>query len=423
MIDYKFIDEAYRGSGGFSDGSYIDKFPRESDEKYTERKKIAYYSNLFVSKVNRYVGYLFKTAPIRTSSNRLIRTIFDDIDNRGNSIDVFMSSFAKNAKALGSNLVLIDMPKDMPTNLKEQIDSRSLPYLVEIKPHRVVKYKLDKYGKFEYIAYSDTIDNSTYTNDDISEVTRYFDKSMWRVLKDDKVIEQGEHNLGICPVISFGENGVFPDSGEFNQIAYLQKRYYNLESELDEILRGQTFSMLTVNADSPSDLELKLSTDNALVYGTGMTRPSFIAPDGASTHAYKDKIENIIDNINKISYDLSTNGSKESGIALDIKFQGLNGSLSNFAMRLEDFEIRVFDVICRYLGINNDITIDYPKVFSIVDVEKEITILSDIKALGYSLPNYEKLKLMQIISNDLNSVGIEDMDAIKVEIEDSLKAQ
>jgi len=91
--------------------------------------------------------------------------------------------------------------------------------------------------------------------------------------------------------------------------------------------------------------------------------------------------------------------------------------------RLQDFEIRVFDVIHRYLSISNDITIDYPKVFSIVDVEKEITILSDIKALGYTLPNYEKLKLMQIISNDLNSVEIENMDTIKVEIEDSLKAK
>jgi len=220
-----------------------------------------------------------------------------------------MASFAKNAKALGSNLVLIDMPKEIPSNLKEQLVSRSLPYLVEIKPQRVLKYKLDKYGKFEYIAYSDTIDNSTYTDDDIYEVTRYFDKSVWQVIKDDKIIEQGEHNLGICPIISFGENGVFPDSGEFNQIAYLQKRYYNLESELDEILRGQTFSMLTVNADAPSDLELKLSTDNALVYGTGMNSPSFIAPDGTSANAYRDKIESIIDNINKVSYDLSTNGS------------------------------------------------------------------------------------------------------------------
>ncbi len=56
---------------------------------------------------------------------------------------------------------------------------------------------------------------------------------------------------------------------------------------------------------------------------------------------------------NKIVYDLSTSQAQESGIALDIKFQGLNGSLSNFAMRLEDFEIRAFEIVARYLQLQN----------------------------------------------------------------------
>jgi len=47
-------------------------------------------------------------------------------------------------------------------------------------------------------------------------------------------------------------------------------------------------------------------------------------------------------------------------------------------------------------------------VFSIVDVEKEISILGEVKALGYTLPKYEQLKLQQIVANDLNSVDIED---------------
>ena len=422
LSDYEFIREAYLGDGGFSDGSYIDKFPRESDEKYSERKNIAYYTNLFASKINRYIGYLYKTAPMRTISNNLIRAVFDDVDSRGNSVDVFMSSFAKNAKALGGNLLLIDMPSTLPNNLKEQLDTRALPYFVEIEPHSVVKYKMDKFGKFEYISFNSTIDNSTYDKEDIKQVVRYYDSTEWRVYDGKDIIDRGTHNLGVCPVISFGENGTFPDVGEFNQIAHLQKRHYNLKSELDEILRGQTFSLLTVNADSPSDIELKLSTDNAIVYGKEMTRPSFIAPESASASIYQKEIQTIEDTINKIAYDISTNQSQESGIALDIKFQGLNGSLSNFAMRLEDFEIRAFDVVARYLQIQNaDVTIQYPKTFNIVDVEKEISTLSDIKSLGYALPTYEKLKLHQIVANDLNSVGNDDLSEISSEIDDVLK--
>ena len=70
---WAFAKEAFEGSGGFADGSYIDKYPRESDEKYEERQKIAYYENMFAPKINRYIGYLFKQTPTRTTNNSLIK--------------------------------------------------------------------------------------------------------------------------------------------------------------------------------------------------------------------------------------------------------------------------------------------------------------------------------------------------------------
>ena len=41
--------------------------------------------------------------------------------------------------------------------------------------------------------------------------------------------------------------------------------------------------------------------------------------------------------------------------------------------------------------------------------------------LGYSLPKYEQLKLMQIVTNDLSYVDIEELDIIKGEISDISK--
>ena len=56
-----------------------------------------------------------------------------------------------------------------------------------------------------------------------------------------------------------------------------------------------------------------------------------------------------------------------------------------------------------------------------MDVEKEIATLTEVKALGYSLPTYEKLKLQQIVSNDLSTISNEDLSTIETEIEDGLK--
>lgn len=421
---WAFAVEAYEGSGGFDTKVYIDKHARESDTKYEERQKIAYYSNIFVQKVGRYIGYLYKTSPIRVSKDKMIQLIFNDANNAGDNMDVFMSGLSKLAKVRGTAVVLIDMPKVMPKTKGQQIEQRAVPYFVNIIPENIVAYKMDKFGKFEYVAYSDVIDNSTYDKEDKTEVIRYYDKKDWKVItKNGKAVDNGSHNLGICPIIHMGENGVFPDIGEFTQVSKIAKRHFNLESEMDDIMRGQTFSILTLQADNPSDVAITLSTDNAIKYGKGMNAPSFIAPDVSPAETYEKKIKALEVRIDDITYDISTGLSAESGVALDIKFQGLNGSLSNFAMRMEDFEIRLFDVANRYLKSKAVVQIMYPKTFDITDLEKEIATLDKIKSLGYTIKTYESVKLKQIVDNDLNNLSPEQQAVINAEIDDMFKEE
>jgi len=418
---WRFAKEAYEGSGGFSDGSYLDKYPRERDEKYKQRKNIAYYTNLFSSKVDRFIGYIFKQKPSRFTSSRLLKIILDDIDNRQNNADVFFSNFAKIAKVYGCNLVLIDMPKELPGSLSDQIENRALPYVIQIDPQKLINYKLNSYGNFEFVIFNDTLDLSTKDKQDIRPIKRYYDRNSWAIYNEkDEVIERGEHNLGVTPLLIFSENGSFPTIGEFTQIASLAKRHYNLQSELDEILRGQTFSILTLQSSSGGDISL--STDNALIYQKDTNRPEFIAPPAAPAEVYQQRIKEIEKQIDTIAYDITTNERQESGIALTLKFQGLNSSLSNFAQRLEDFELRVYEVIFKYLNEEFDITVNYAKEFSIVDIEKEIAILEQMQEL-ITAPTYFKLKAMQIVTNDLNTINLEDLAKIENEIEDSMKGE
>lgn len=428
MMDYNkkwsFAVEAYQGDGGFDSKKYLDKHTRESDDKYAERQKITDYSNIFVQKVGRYVGYLYKKTPIRATKDKMIQAIINDADNAGNSMDVFMSGFSKKCKVRGVGLILVDMPTEIPKTQKEQLEDRKLPYFVDIAPESVTEYKLDKFGKFTYVAYEDTIDNSTYGKEDVQNVVRYYDQTSWVIYDDGgKELSSGDHNLGVCPVVYVGENGVYPDVGEFTQVSNLAKRHLNLESEMDDIMRGQTFSILTLQADNPSDVVITLSTDNAIKYGAGMNAPSFIAPDVSPAQTYESKIEAIEERMNDITYDISTTLSAESGIALDIKFQGLNGSLANFAMRLEDLEVRMLDIAVKYLKSKAEYMILYPQTFDITDLTKEINTLDSIKRLGYSIPTYESTKLKQIVANDLGGIDDDTLTQINTEIEDTLKEE
>jgi hypothetical protein len=416
--EWNLIKEAYSGTGGFSDGSYIAKYPRESDDKIKQRQDIAYYPNIIASKVKRYIGYLFKKSAIRNTDNEILKSIIDDVDRKGNHIDIFMQNFTLESKLRGCNLLLVDNVSSFSANYAEQKNNREFPYFVSIPPESVSEYKLDKYGNFEYIAYSDVIDNSTFGNKDVVSVTRYYDTQKWIVYEGDKVIESGEHNLGICPILYLSESGVFPSIGEFTQLGGIAKRYYNLKSELDEILRSQTFSILAIQAKDKAP-NISLGTNNALLYDSDK-EPAFITPSNVPTTAYQNEIDSIIELIDRITYDINTNQNQESGIALDIKFQGLNSSLSSFARKCEDFEIRAFDIVCRYLGINLDISISYPKEFNIIDTHKEIETLSMIKAIR-DIPSYERLKLQTIIKNDLNNVNDDDFEVIDKELEDGQK--
>ena len=46
---YKMLEDGYEGCGGFLDGSYLTKHPREADAKYSMRRELAYYLNYLVS--------------------------------------------------------------------------------------------------------------------------------------------------------------------------------------------------------------------------------------------------------------------------------------------------------------------------------------------------------------------------------------
>lgn len=417
--DWNLIAEAHSATGGFLDGSYIEKYPRESDDKLTERRKIAYYPNLVAPKINRYNGYLFKKDALRKTNNQMLQAILQDVDNKGNSINVFMQNFSLETKLRGCNLLLVDNVASISSNnLADQIGNRELPYFISIAPERVTKFKMNKYGSFDFVAYTDTIDNSTFSKEDIKKVTRYYDANSWAVLDGDEIIESGDHNLGVCPVLYIAEKDLFPCKGEFTQLGSLMKRYYNLLSEEDELLRGQTFSILAIQAKERTP-NVSLGTDNALVYD-GDKEPTFLTPTSIPTSAYEAKISKIEETIDRVTYDVTTTSSNESGVALEIKFDGLNSSLSAFATKLEDLEIRAFDVVCRYLGINNDIEIKYPSEFNVVDMSTEIEKLILMDSVA-DLPIYKQKKLEEIVKNDLSNISEQDLLEIFANYSDEKK--
>ena len=134
---FEFIGHALRGDGPFrpevveyaidgsvtlSGRSYLTRYPRESDAKFARRNLVAFYDSPLDQACSRFIGYLSTKPPSRELPHDLYESMAEDIDGKGNSLDVFWQQFATEAKARGSMLLLVDMPAaSTARSLSEQI--------------------------------------------------------------------------------------------------------------------------------------------------------------------------------------------------------------------------------------------------------------------------------------------------------------
>ena len=406
---FKFIGHALAGDGPFrpvvtenglgvaslAGASALVRYPRESEEKYARRNDVAFFDNPMAQAVDRFVGYLYSQPTIRSYPHDLYAAMAEDVDGKDNDIDVFWQQFSIAAKARGSMLLLVDMPAAVAPNLAEQLQARVAPYWAAIAPELITDYQIGDDGKFDFAEFS-----GSYTRPDGEKVPcRWrFDRAGWECRDQEKrLLDAGDHPLGECPLLIFTEGGDFPHFGSFSPIADLSRRLFNLDSELDEIMRSQTFSLLTMQVpeNSPEQQKLQaaqtagqtISSSNLLVH-SGST-PAFIAPPDGPARIYMDRIDQIRDRIDQIGLNVNVQGGskqKESGIALQMRFQALNGELSRFAARMEDLERRAWSLSQRWLGLSMAPEIGWSRDYNLSDVATELTILADMQASAMPTP-------------------------------------
>lgn len=406
--------------------SHLIRYPSETDIRYARRNEVAWYTSDLKSACVRYAGYLSKQQPVRETGNPLFAAMIDDANWRGDSLDVFWQNFMVEAKARGCMLLLVDMPRAVPETQAGQIEQRAFPYLSAIKPEALTGWKTDARGFLTYAAINDTmeIDGQAKT------VTREWDVQGWRVKLGGHVIESGEHGLGVCPVIAFSESGEFGESGEFAQIAVLSKRLFNLRSELDEILRSQTFSVLAFPlpdevlmsfSESAAKISETIGTQNMLAHAQG-SQPAFIAPPDGPAKVYEEVIANMESKIMDAGLNVQLPEGQESGLAMSLRFQALNSSLERFARRMEDFERRMWFVAARWLKVNVMPEISWNKNYALTDAEKELNELAMMQA-ALMPPETIREKQKQVVSALFGALPAVEMDALMAAIDATAQEQ
>lgn len=433
---FAFIGHALRGDGPFRPTVSADnvtdtclvRYPRESDAKFARRNELAFYASPLGQAASRFTGHLSTRAPLRDITHQLFKAVADDADGKGNALDPFWLQFMVEAKARGSMLLLVDMPAINASNQAAQLAQRAAPIWTPIAPELLTDYQIGDDGLFVFAEFS-----GTYTapgSDEVQDCTWHFNRTSWRAEgQGKKVLAEGEHPLGQCPLLIFTEGGDFPHFGPFAAIADLSKRLFNLDSELDEILRSQTFSLLTMQVPDESSAQQKLDaatvagqtigTNNLLVH-TGST-PAFIAPPDGPARVYLDRIAGLQARIDEIALNVATPNARESGIALQLRFQAINAELSRFAARMEDLERNAWELSRKWLGMTTAPTVQWPRDFNLLDVLVELQILAEMRANGMPEPVIAE-QMRRIASQQFVGADQPTQDAIHASIDQLLQA-
>lgn len=437
---WRFYLDAYQGTGPFATGEAIARFGRESDSGYLQRRSFAYYPNFCAPIIDFYVSMIFKRGVQRdlmASKTLPFDAFVENVDRRGSHVDDFMREVAMLAQIFGFCPVLVDMPRaDVQRVLTrfDQVYAGLVPYFTIIYPMNVLDWSLNNFGQLEHILfYEGIVDEESRT-----EQYRYWDREHWEIIHyragEERVVEQGVHGLGVVPVISVKNQKFYDDAflglSAIRDIAKVNQRLMNLYSELDQILRNQTFSLLIMPYD-PEDTTLvesstgekrfviDIGTDNALRFNPESGHaPQFIAPDASQGQLYLEAINRLVQEIYRLARLEQLSVTKElSGVAYSFAFRNTGSSLAQKADELEKGELNLWQLWCAWQGAQFTGIVHYPDEFDIQDRDKLIAEALDLQALGMGSEEFERVLRKQIATTVLDNVSDAVLRKIFVEIE------
>lgn len=365
--DQWYLD-AYTGGGGFETAAYLIRHPRESDEKFGRRQELAAYPNFTRKVVGAYLGTLFRETASRSGEVTTWTDLQTDADATGGRIDDVMRRAVLLAMLLGTIHLVVDRPPGQPATRAEE--ARLRPYVTIRLPGDIEAQTLDALGRLVEVTYREqTAEGVAY---------RHWDAVSWWLARDPagtQLIGSGQHSLGRVPVHRLHSTELLnPADARASAwaagVAELNGDLYQLRSELRELLRSQTFSILTlpvVDAEQAEALkDMSVSTENAIAYNpTGGGKPAYIAPPPDPVSQYRDAIADTITQIYQIANLEFVGGVQQSGVALQFHFQAANDAIGLLAQEAERAEEAVGRLACAWSDQPWDGRVTYPRRFNV----------------------------------------------------------
>lgn len=267
---WALLADVYEGSGGFLDGTYLIAHPREwkdhagdqpkiPTKKLLERRALARYENVAALIIEQKLASLFREPPTR-------RVAGDDpqhpwllwaanVDGSGRSMDTWLREQMRLAMVFGHMVCLMDRAGDSGPTAAD-----ASPLLLRAyTPLDVIDWLQDDAGTLTGIKAVEPVMRTTLDEPFLGQSTRYRTLTVTaeQAVRLEHATPAGAvaasdahaHNFGVLPVtVLYAQRRAFtPLIGQsvlYDPFLYVD--VFNLTSEIRELLRKQTFSMLNI---------------------------------------------------------------------------------------------------------------------------------------------------------------------------------
>ena len=429
---WDFFWQSYEGGAEYITGGNLIQHSREDATVYQRRQERAFYVNYCSAIIDTYIAHLNKQAPIVDVPKPAgaWAEFVSDVNNRNDSLFEFRREVQAAAMALGQTFIVVDKPNSDAISLADEIESGS-PFFIHYYPWDVVDWDTDEYGMPYWVKLKET--DKSVASDPFEENggdnIRYkiWFRDRWTLIDSDgKSIATGDNPLGEVPIVPVlnrkKKQSPFSGISALNDIAYLNKRIFNLGSLIDQFAFNAAFPMLR-NPQVPGGESGDISISERTIFeypDSASHPPEWMSPPTEPLKFLSEEIGSTIKEIQRLArleagFDLKPS-QQQSGVSKAFDWLSTSTVLAEKADNFEEAERNAVRLWLKWQGMEDAaFTVDYPDEFDVKTLGQEIEEAVQLKSLMVS-PTFEAELMKRLAKKALPKVGAEKAKDIENEI-------
>jgi len=435
---WQLLLDAFEGTGGFQDGSYLWPYPAERPDDYTKRQKMARYHNYVETIIDLYVRQVFTQEPSRQTDNEDLAAWWEDVDGKGTGISDFLQHSVSIALASGHTGILMDKTPDLPTG-PAKADDKARPFLTRYVSTAIPDWRTER-DAITGIKLLEAVDpvgieEDQPEGDDATRVLLW-DREGWaRFSHKGEMLGADTPNLGLVPFdVLRPKRSVlrsFVGRSLFSHGKIIQA-LFNRMSEEDQVLRDQAFSLLTCEVGEGGDVE-QAKKQLGSEFGTMRAavvqgKIKYESPDMAIPAGIRENIVQIIREIYRVAHMRYERDSldAESAEAIRLQFKELNEMLQGLAAELQRVEMQLARFYFAWTSATPEqaqaafeaanVQVEYPDEFFLADLRLDLDAWAQGIALNLGPTMTKRIKKKAVRRID-PEIPLEDVKLVDAEID------